>query len=190
MRIRVACLLLLIGSAGCSQTCVATFDYAQRPVGYHWQAFKAPQSANTVYYGVDPSNGWTVYVGPDSRYYTYPHRGKVQAADLHSTWCPHGVGEPPATQTMLTTLAASLAAIFSHKDHLTTYDYLHRPAGYGWKPRRSKATGAVVYYGIDPTDGWTVYVGPDNQYYTFPHGGDILPSDLTSTWDPHRAPNV
>lgn len=189
LNIRLACLLLLLtGCTSCSwQTCIASFSYAERPSGYHWRSFKAPGSGNTVYYGVNPSNGWTVYVGPDGHYYTYRHTGTIQAGDLSSRWCPHGVGQPAPMRSMVAVIASSLGAIFEHKDHLTTYDYLHRPDGYGWRPRRSKDTGVVGYYGVDPTDGWTVYVGPDNQYYTFPHQGEIQPSDLTSTWDPHSA---
>lgn len=185
---RATCLLVCALMAACSAPqCRAAFDYEHRPEGYHWKGVKAPQSRNVVYYGVDPSDGSTVYVGPDGQYYRYRHRGVIEASDLHSQWCPHGVGFQPAMTSQIAAAFASVTAIFAHRDRLVTYDYLHRPAGYGWTARRSKGTGIIGYYGIDPANGWTVYVGPDGLYYTFPHRGEIVPRDLSSLWDPHKA---
>lgn len=187
VRAFVACLLLL-GIAACSQPqCLSQYGYAHRPRGYHWRAAKAPGTHNVVYYGIDPSDGRTVYVGPDGQYYAYRHAGFIRASDLRSAWCAHAVGESRFTRSQIDVMLSSLSVIFAHRDRLVTYGYVHRPRGYGWKPRRSKTTGAIAYYGIDPANGWTVYVGPDNLYYTFPHRGDIQPADLDSTWDPHDA---
>jgi hypothetical protein len=74
-----------------------------------------------------------------------------------------------------------------HPDRLaaSTFNYMHRPAGYHWQARRDPGSGNIVYYGIDSITKRTVYVGPDNAYYAFPHPPPITPGDLRSTWLPH-----
>ena len=68
---------------------LSRFDYYHRPLGYHWVARIAPGTKDVVYYGVDPSNGWRVYVGPDHVYYTFKHPPPIRKADLTSRWAPH-----------------------------------------------------------------------------------------------------
>ncbi|MEO9097225.1 MAG: hypothetical protein ABI346_03535 [Candidatus Baltobacteraceae bacterium] len=79
----------------------------------------------------------------------------------------------------------------AHPARLTKFDYLHRPAGYRWRPARTSHRPAAAaingYYGVDPSNGWTVYVGPDGIYYSFAHRGPIAPGDLESFWMPHDA---
>jgi hypothetical protein len=94
-------LLVLLSLGGALVACahparLSPFDYRRRPEGYHWVALPLPtaratrgRAPNDAYYGVDPSNGWTVYVGPDGIYYTFAHRGRITPADLHSYWRPH-----------------------------------------------------------------------------------------------------
>ena len=82
--------------------------------------------------------------------------------------------------------AAALSAC-AHHDQLSAFNYSHRPAGYHWTQKRAPVTHDVVWYGVDPSNGWTVYVGPDNVYYTYSHPGEITPDDLRSRWDPHDA---
>jgi hypothetical protein len=69
----------------------------------------------------------------------------------------------------------------------TQYDYAHKPAGYHWTVRRDPNTGDIVYYGVDPANHYTVYVGPDSIYYEFAHPPPITPADLHSTWIPRPA---
>ena len=73
-----------------------------------------------------------------------------------------------------------------HPDRLSAYTYVTRPTGYHWR-KQTSPDGQIVYYGVDPKTHWTVYVGPDGTYYTFPHAPPITPSDLGSLWDPHDA---
>ncbi len=91
-RIRLYVLLLpLLVAAGCAQRDLGStcFDYFHRPVGYHWLGTRDPSGASRVYYGRDPKTGWTVYVGPDSKYYTFKHAGAMAPSDLGSGWRPH-----------------------------------------------------------------------------------------------------
>ncbi|MFZ0033203.1 MAG: hypothetical protein WAK84_15165 [Candidatus Cybelea sp.] len=62
------------------------------------------------------------------------------------------------------------------------------PAGYHWRGVYDRATRTVVFYGRDPLTHATVYVGPDNRFFTFHHPGPIGPKDLTTPWIPHDAP--
>ena len=41
-----------------------------------------------VYYGRDPLTNGTVYVGPDSRFYIFHHRGTIRMKDLIFHWMP------------------------------------------------------------------------------------------------------
>lgn len=177
-----ACLLL---SACADSECFATYDYAHRPSGYHWRQSRAPFTRDVVYYGRSPSSGRTIYVGPDNRYYAFTHRGHIQSTDMQSRWCPHNAGQAAPQRSRFASILYSVVALFAHRDRLTDYSYVRRPAGYHWAARSTGATGVIAYFGIDPVNEWTVYVGPDGQYYTFPHRGDIQPQDLTSFWDPH-----
>ncbi|MGB6599812.1 MAG: hypothetical protein WBE77_01850 [Candidatus Cybelea sp.] len=70
----------------------------------------------------------------------------------------------------------------------TQFDYAHLPAGYHWRGLYDRATHTVVFYGRDPLTHATVYVGPDNRFFTFHHPGPIGPKDLTTPWIPHDAP--
>lgn len=55
------------------------------------------------------------------------------------------------------------------------------------KSFRHHFTHDLVYYGIDPTTKCTVYVGPDNTFYTFNHPPPFTKADLKSKWEPHDA---
>jgi hypothetical protein len=91
----------------------------------------------------------------------------------------------------LLTLAAALSAACvacSHPARLTVYDESLRPAGYHWTAHQIGRSRFVEYYGIDPANGWTVYVGPDGVYYSFRHAAPITTRDLRSYWNPHDAP--
>jgi len=101
--------------------------------------------------------------------------GKIR---LRNTECREAIG------TLLLLLILTGCA---HRDRLSAFDYSHRPAGYNWTPRSAALSNDIVYYGVDPRTHWTVYVGPDGLYYTFPHSGDIAPSDFDSYWNPHDA---
>lgn len=79
------------------------------------------------------------------------------------------------------------AAVGCHHNQLSPFNHLHRPFGYHWVEKRAPVTNDVVWYGVDPSNGWSVYVGPDNVFYTFKHPGEITPQDLNSKWDPHDA---
>ena len=72
---------------------LSPYGYTRRPMGYHWVGVRLPEvdgrASAVTYYGVDPSNGWTVYVGPDGIYYTFNHSGRITPGDLHSYWRPH-----------------------------------------------------------------------------------------------------
>ena len=93
-------LLVLLSLGGVLAACahparLSPFDYRRRPEGYHWVALPLPtaraargRAPNDAYYGIDPANGWTVYVGPDGSYYTFAHRGRITPAVLHSYWRP------------------------------------------------------------------------------------------------------
>jgi hypothetical protein len=97
-----------VAAAACSHPARLTiFDASLRPAGYHWAAHRIRGSRDVEYYGVDPSNGWTVYVGPDGLYYAFPHAAPITTRDLHSYWDPHDVaraanasspGPPPAAR--------------------------------------------------------------------------------------------
>ncbi|MBV8196618.1 MAG: hypothetical protein JO263_00665 [Candidatus Eremiobacteraeota bacterium] len=67
------------------------------------------------------------------------------------------------------------------------FDYAHLPAGYHWRAVYDAPTNALVFYGRDPLSHDTVYVGPDNRFYTFRHSGTIQVKDLSHRWTPHDA---
>jgi hypothetical protein len=88
----------LLSAAACSHPARLTiFDYTMRPAGYHWAAHRIRASKDLEYYGVDPRNGWTVYVGPDGIYYTFSHAPPITERDLRSYWTPHDAPRPAAT---------------------------------------------------------------------------------------------
>jgi hypothetical protein len=100
---------------------------------------------------------------------------------------------PPAPRASIVTLALALPALAAlaacaHPTRLSIFDEAHRPRGYHWSARPLARSGAVEYYGVDPSTGWTVYVGPDGVYYTFAHAPPITTEDLHSYWDPHDVP--
>jgi hypothetical protein len=66
------------------------FSYNRRPPGYAWKAGRDPNTRETVYYGIDPSNAYTVYVGPDGVYYEFNHPPPVTPDDVRSRWTPPG----------------------------------------------------------------------------------------------------
>jgi hypothetical protein len=68
------------------------------------------------------------------------------------------------------------------------FDYTNLPTGYHWRAVYDPQTNAIVFYGRDPLSGATVYVGPDNRFFSFHHPGPIGPKDLTLRWEPHDAP--
>lgn len=182
---RLLCLAACLLLASCAgQQCTAGFDAQYRPSGYGWTSIRDARGANTGYYGHDPSNGWSVYVTEDGRYYAYAHTGTMRRSDQQSHWCPHNAGQPSLMSSAVWRGLLTISGIFSDRDRTVDYSYLHRPAGYHWKQ------GPNGFYGIDPTNGWTVYVGSDNQYYSFPHRGPIRPGDLSAVWDPHDAPKA
>jgi len=84
-------------------------------------------------------------------------------------------------------LCAVSPSACAHPSRLSIYDEAHRPRGYHWTAHRVSGT-TVEYYGVDPTNRWAVYVGPDGVYYTFAHAPPITTADLRSYWDPHDAP--
>jgi len=184
-------LLLPLALSNCTHICNTAFTHTLRPSGYQWKQSRAPGTSDTVYYATDPSTGWTLYVGPDNVYYTYQHRGSISSSDLSSKWCPHDTiqqSDPSGfMKVFFKQVMWQISAAIAHHNRLSDFNYTHRPAGYQWKARISSETGAIVYYGINPSTRWTVYVGPDNVYYTFSHPGEIQSGDLQSVWDPHDA---
>lgn len=82
--------ILISITNGCARK-PSQYTYNHRPVGYHWTAKIDPSTHDTVYYGIDPSDGWQVYVGPDNIYYTFKHAGPIEPSDLRSPWAPHNV---------------------------------------------------------------------------------------------------
>jgi hypothetical protein len=68
---------------------------------------------------------------------------------------------------------------------MSPFGLQHLPAGYNWV-FRTLGNGTLVAYGKDPANGWTVYVGPDNVFYSFPHAEPITPGDLQRLWNPHN----
>lgn len=67
------------------------------------------------------------------------------------------------------------------------FSYTHLPSGYHWRAVYDRATQDVVFYGHDPLTGDTVYVGPDNRFFSYHHPGLIGPKDLERPWQPHDA---
>lgn len=67
------------------------------------------------------------------------------------------------------------------------YNEHRRPPGYGWKARSDPTTRDIVYYGVDPQDHATVYVGQDSVFYKFSHAGAIQPGDIQTRWCPAPA---
>jgi hypothetical protein len=185
--LRFTLLAALILTSACSGSCTTAYTYRNKPEGYEWKEQRAPGTGDVVYYGVDPKTHDTVYVGPDNHYYVLRPGATMTPRTLHSQWCPPDTSKRPFFSSLAISTAQSLRALFSHHDRLSDYNYLRRPTGYHWTAKRDKGTGAIVYYGTDPANGWTVYVGPDGIYYTFNHRGAIQPSDLQSLWDPHSS---
>jgi hypothetical protein len=91
LRLAVLAMAVALCAAGCAHRALRAtcFDYRHRPVGYHWLARRDPTGASVVYYGRDPKTGWTVYVGPDSQYYTFNHPGTMGPGEIGSGWEPH-----------------------------------------------------------------------------------------------------
>jgi hypothetical protein len=183
-------LAALLLSACSAPVCSTPFTHLHLPKGYAWHSSQAPDTGDIVRYGIDPTNGRTIYVGPDDVFYSYKGHHILYAENLRNRWCPHDVNSDvhnitidlSSLKTQAMTYLRSLAV---HHDHLSTFNYARRPRGYGWVARTAEGNGATVYYGKDPTNGWNVFVGPDSIYYTFAHPGKIEPSDLPSMWDPH-----
>ena len=89
---------------------------------------------------------------------------------------------------LLVVLAVGYGTLAHYKQKPPTgFNYVVRPRGYHWRSEFAPTTHDVVWYGKDPTTGWTVYVGPDGVYYTFNHP-KITPRDLGSRWQPHDVP--
>lgn len=170
--------------AGCAAPCPFGPSYENLPSGYQWHAVKDPTTHDVTYYGLDPRSGWTVYVGPDGRFYRYPGNHRITPYDVaHRRWCAHDARSPGA-ESIMQELGRYFRSLVAHHDRLSAFTYLQRPRGYGWRPFVDSKTGTTAFYGINPRNGWTVYVGPDGIYYTFPHAPPIWPSDLGSVWDP------
>lgn len=78
------------------------YSYHNLPPGITWAPTLAPDG-DTVYIATQPSPpvgtpanaGWTLYVGPDSIFYTYSHSGMIQEGDLGSFWLPPGNNHTP-----------------------------------------------------------------------------------------------
>jgi hypothetical protein len=86
------------------------------------------------------------------------------------------------------TIAVLLLSGCISQDKYSAFTYDRRPSGYQWTARPNSSTGDLAYFGVDPRTHWTVYVGPDSVYYSYPHPGDIKQSDLDSSpWNPHDA---
>lgn len=76
------------------------WDYSRRPPGYNWLARVDTVTGKTVFYGTVPTGGTggqgglpagtTVYVGPDSVFYSFNHAAPIVAADLMNVWVPPG----------------------------------------------------------------------------------------------------
>lgn len=63
------------------------------------------------------------------------------------------------------------------------YSYYNLPPGYGWGAYTNPTNNEVVFYGKNPNNGFTLYVGPDSIFYTFNHPAPIQPTD-TTIWTP------
>ncbi|HXO17300.1 MAG TPA: hypothetical protein VN909_03940 [Candidatus Dormibacteraeota bacterium] len=74
-----------------SCTSTARYDYTHLPAGYHWRAVYDRTTSTVVFYGRDPLTNDTVYVGPDSRFFTFHHLGLIGPRDLARQWDPHDV---------------------------------------------------------------------------------------------------
>jgi len=85
----MASLALVAALGGCASS--FSFDYNHLPKGYHWRTVIDEKTGQLQYYGRDPVTGWTVYVGPDSTFYTYNHPGGLRPQDLGSRWTPHDI---------------------------------------------------------------------------------------------------
>lgn len=84
--------MLLIASAclalvGCGKA--QAYSYTHLPAGYHWRAVYDHATNAIVFYGQDPFTLETVFVGPDSRFFTYRHPGPIGPKDLTMRWDPH-----------------------------------------------------------------------------------------------------
>lgn len=180
-----ACLLAFFLFTLAPQSCPEDYNFKILPAGYGWRLTHI-SNGQPAFYGTDPATGRTVYVGPDGHFYTYSHSGPMAPADLRSTWCPHDAGVPIPTQSRLAQFIEAFPAIFQRHVRLVDFSYVERPAGYNWKAVRAAPHGNIGYYAKDPSNGWTLYVGPDNVFYTFRHAPPITPSDLGSLWTPHN----
>jgi len=72
--------------------CTSSFSYANRPQDYGWIEHRNRVTRDQVYYGMDPQDHKTVYVGPDGALYKCGHPPPIEPSDVHSLWCP---GVPP-----------------------------------------------------------------------------------------------
>jgi len=81
-----------LGPVGMNQQ----WNYYNLPPGYSWVASINPVNNNTVYYGVDPGDSKTVYVGPDSVFYKFNHAPPITSSDSSSFWVPPGNTQNPA----------------------------------------------------------------------------------------------
>ena len=90
--------------------------------------------------------------------------------------------------SLLATSALVATVACAHPARLGMYDAQNRPNGYHWARHATHDPRFFEYYGVDPTNGWTVYVGPDGIYYTFSHPPPITTGDLRSYWRAHDAP--
>lgn len=91
---------VLVATFACSHPArLGVFDAQTRPTGYHWVRRPTRDPRFFEYYGVDPSDGWTVYVGPDGIYYTFRHPPPITTADLRSYWRAHDVSRSGARPT-------------------------------------------------------------------------------------------
>jgi hypothetical protein len=77
---------------------LGVYDNQSRPAGYHWVRHATRDPRFAEYYGTDPTNGWTVYVGPDGIYYTFAHAPPISTRDLHAYWKAHDAPRDPAAR--------------------------------------------------------------------------------------------
>jgi hypothetical protein len=73
--------------AGCTSS--SHYDYTHLPSGYNWRAVYDRHTKVIVFYGQEPLSRETVYVGPDSQFYIFDHKGRIQDRDLRRHWTPH-----------------------------------------------------------------------------------------------------
>jgi hypothetical protein len=76
-------------AALCGCKSAQEYSYSHLPSGYHWRAVYDPNTNAVVFYGQDPLTLETIYVGPDSRFFSYRHPGPIGPKDLTMRWNPH-----------------------------------------------------------------------------------------------------